>query len=57
MYKQDAISFENKLKEIMYEIPNDYDESWNYIFTNNNSIKRCSNISLIFDMIKHELKI
>lgn len=57
MYKQDAISFENKLKEIMYEIPNNYDESWNYIFSDNNSIKRCSNISLIFGMIKHELKI
>ena len=39
------------------KIPNNYDESWNYIFSDNNSIKRCSNISLIFGMIKQDLKI
>lgn len=57
LYKQDAINFENRLREIMFEVPNDYNESWNYIFSDNNSVKRCSNISLIFEMIKQELKI
>ena len=55
-YKLDAINFENRLKEIMNEIPANYNESWNYIFSDNNSIKKCSNISLIFDMIKNDIK-
>lgn len=51
-YNSDAKKFEKKMKDMMNEIPNDYNESWNYIFSDNNSIKKCSNISIIFDLIK-----
>lgn len=55
-FKHDAINFEHKLKEIMNEIPDNYNESWNYIFSDNNSIKQCSNISIIFDLIKQDVE-
>ena len=55
-YKLDAINFEYKLRDIMNEVPNDYNESWNYILTGNNYIKRCSNISIILDLIKEDVE-
>ncbi len=53
-YKLDALGFEKILRKTMNDIPNDYKESWNYIFSDSNSIKQCSNISIIFDLIKQD---
>lgn len=50
-HKGDAEKFKKQLKDIMFDIPNDYNKSWEYIFIENNSLKRCSNISILLDIV------
>lgn len=50
-YKMDKIGFSEILKSILFEVPLDYMESWEYIFKDNNSVKRCSNVFLLLELL------
>lgn len=52
LYQNDANGFEKTLKAVRFNVPNDYHASWDYIFINNNSMYRCSNIWLLLEMLK-----
>jgi len=52
-YKSDALGLEEFLQSLMNDVPNDYNESWNYIFQDDNSIKRCSNSYLLLKILKN----
>lgn len=52
LYQNDAQGFKESLKAIRFNIPEDYTASWEYIFSNNNSMRRGSNLWLLLEMLK-----
>lgn len=54
-YNKDVDGFKKCLNDILFSIPNNYDESWNYIL-GNNSFKRCSNLVLLLHWFDENLK-
>lgn len=54
-YSSSAEDFEKKLKETMNNVPCDYEKSWDYIFESSNSTERCSNISILLEVVKREV--
>lgn len=55
-YQNDSDGFVSFLKDVLFDVPNDYNKSWEYIFLDNNSVKRCSNAYLMFDILNKNLK-
>lgn len=51
-YKDDDEKFEEFLESIKFSCPDDYEKSWDFILKDNNSIKRCSNLFLLFGEVK-----
>lgn len=54
-YKENASDFYKCLKSIQFDVPCDYEKSWEYILADNNSLKRCSNFIILLDKIKNKL--
>lgn len=50
-YYEKPNEFISFISDKMIKAPGNYDESWNYIMKDLNSLKRCSNIHLIFQML------
>lgn len=55
-YQNDSDGFKSFLKDVLFDVPNDYNKSWEYIFLDNNSVKRGSNAYLMFDILNKNLK-
>lgn len=51
-YKNNKEEFYEVIKSLMFDIPDDYEESWAYIFDKDNSLIRGSNLKHLLDMIK-----
>lgn len=51
-YKEDCVEFEAFLKEVLFSIPSNYQESWEYIFKDNNAIKRGTNLYILLQILK-----
>lgn len=53
-YSNKISEFKKILNDILFDVPFDYEKSWEYIL-NKNSFKRCSNLSLLLDWIDNNL--
>lgn len=53
-YSNNIPEFKKLFNDILFDVPFDYDKSWEYILSNN-SFKRCSNIALLLDWIDKNL--
>ena len=54
-YENDKDGFYNKIKEIAFTIPLKYKESWDYIFKDLNSLKRCSNFLILLNELENNI--
>ena len=53
-YKSNKDAFYNIIKSITFDIPIDYEQSWAFVFENDNSLKRGSNLVLLLNKIKQK---
>ncbi len=53
-YSNNILEFKKLLIDILFDVPFDYDKSWEYILSNN-SFKRCSNLIFLLDWIDKNL--
>lgn len=55
-YKDDADGFYKQMNDILFNVPNNYDDSWNHIMTGSNSIYRGSNFIILLDLLNNYKK-
>lgn len=51
-YKDKPDEFYNKMAECSFNVPHNYEDSWNYIMKDSNSIRRGTNFIILLDLLK-----
>ncbi len=51
-YKDKPKEFYNKMSECGFSVPHNYEDSWDYIMKNSNSIRRGTNFIVLLDLLK-----